>query len=81
LPQGIPVSGRPGYVSSPYAPGAGIVDARGMAPGSIAKCPFTKESFIIPASQPQRQQTGYPRVDDVRDENGNVKKMIVPNPW
>jgi TPR repeat protein len=49
LPQGIPVSGSPGFVASPYAPGAGFIDARGMSPGSIATCPFTKEPFIIPA--------------------------------
>jgi|GEM_PF-4301321 len=81
LPRGIPVVGRPGFVSSPYAPGAGAVDLRGVAPGSIATCPFTKESFIVPPGQPERQQGGYPRVEDVQDQNGNTRRVIVPNPW
>ena len=48
LPHGIPVAGRPGFVSSPYAPGAGIVDARGAASGDTVICPFTKQPFLLP---------------------------------
>jgi TPR repeat protein len=48
LPRGIPVGGRPGFVSSPYAPGAGIVDARGAASGDTVICPFTKQPFLLP---------------------------------
>jgi cytoskeletal protein RodZ len=81
LPQGIPVNGRPGFFSSPYAPNAGMIDARGIPAGSIAKCPFTKKSFIIPAIRNQRQQSDYPRVEDVIDESGNSRRMIIPNPW
>ena len=24
---------------------------------------------------------GYPRVEDVQDQNGNTMRVIVPNPW
>jgi hypothetical protein len=48
LPRGIPVSGRPGFVSSPYAPGAGIVDARGVKSGETLTCPFTRQLFLMP---------------------------------
>ena len=48
LPRGIPVAGRPGFVSSPYAPGAGGVDARGVKSGDLLTCPFTKQPFIMP---------------------------------
>ena len=48
LPRGIPVADRPGVVSSPYAPGAGGVDARGVKSGDLLTCPFTKQPFIMP---------------------------------
>ena len=48
LPRGIPVAGRPGVVSSPYALGAGGVDARGVKSGDLLTCPFTKQPFIMP---------------------------------
>jgi len=48
LPRGIPVSGRPGFVFSPYAPGAGLVDARGVKSGETLTCPFTRQLFLMP---------------------------------
>ena len=48
LPRGIPVSGRPGSVASPYAPGAGLVDARGVKSGETLICPFTRQLFLMP---------------------------------
>jgi hypothetical protein len=48
LPRGIPVSGRPGFVASPYAPGAGLVDARGVKSGETLICPFTRQLFLMP---------------------------------
>jgi TPR repeat protein len=48
LPRGIPLAGRPGVVSSPYAPGGGGVDARGVKSGDLLTCPFTKQPFIMP---------------------------------
>lgn len=81
LPRGIPVVGRPGIVKSPYAPGAGYIDIRSMPPGSTTVCPFTNQAFIIPEKTTGAQQDGYPRVEEIRDKNGNTRRMIIPNKW
>jgi|CZKQ01.1.fsa_nt_gi hypothetical protein len=49
LPYGIPLPGKPGYVTSPYVPGS-IIDVRGMAPGTEVKDPYTdfKKIFRVP---------------------------------
>jgi hypothetical protein len=45
---GIRVSGRPGFVKSPYAKSSGFVDVRGVRRGSNVKCPYTGKIFICP---------------------------------
>ena len=47
-PYGVPVPGKPGYVTSPYAPDAGIVDVHEFATGQEARCPYTQKIFIVP---------------------------------
>ncbi len=47
-PTATPVTGRVGFVVSPYAPGAGYIDVRGLQPGSTAKDPFTGKIFRVP---------------------------------
>lgn len=52
-PYGVPVAGKPGYVTSPYAPYAGLVDVRGYAPGTEVACPYSstpakKQIFLVP---------------------------------
>jgi hypothetical protein len=48
--EGSPVSGKPGYVTSPYAPYSGQVDVRGFSPDSAVKCPYTNKLFLVPAA-------------------------------
>ena len=42
------VASRPGIVISPYAPGRGYVDVRGIAPGTEVRDPYTGRSFVVP---------------------------------
>jgi len=43
-----PVPGKPGYVFCPFVRTAGYVDVTGLAPGSIAKDPYSGRPFRVP---------------------------------
>jgi len=47
-PYGQPVAGKPGFVTSPYAPYNGYVDVRGFPPGTEVKDPYTQKVFLVP---------------------------------
>jgi len=48
IPYGVPVPGKPGYVTSPHAPESGYVDLRGFQRGTEVKCPYTNKIFLVP---------------------------------
>ncbi len=48
LPYGTPVAGKPGLVTSPFAPDRGYVDVTGFAPGTEIQDPFTGKTFLTP---------------------------------
>jgi hypothetical protein len=45
---GIKVPEQPGYIRSPYPPGAGLIDARGMPPGAEIYDPYSGNTLLVP---------------------------------
>ena len=48
LPYGTPVPGKPGLVTSPFAPDSGYVDVTGCPPGTAVEDPYTGKIFLTP---------------------------------
>ncbi len=48
MPYGSPVTGKPGFVTSPHAPESGYVDLRGFPPDTEVKCPYSGRLFLVP---------------------------------
>ena len=48
LPYGTPVPGKPGLVTSPFAPDSGAVEVTGFPPGTAVEDPYTGKIFLTP---------------------------------
>ena len=48
LPHGTPVPGKPGLVTSPFAPDSGYIDVTGFPPGTAVEDPYTGKIFLTP---------------------------------
>ena len=48
LPYGTPVQGKPGLVTSPFAPDSGYVQVIGFPPGTPVEDPYTGKIFLTP---------------------------------
>ena len=48
VPYGTPVPGKPGLVTSPFAPEAGYVQVLGFPPGTPVEDPYTGKIFLTP---------------------------------
>jgi hypothetical protein len=48
LPYGTPVPGKPGLVTSPFAPDSGYVQVLGFPPGTPVEDPYTGKIFLTP---------------------------------
>jgi hypothetical protein len=48
LPYGTPVPGKPGLVTSPFAPDSGYVDVTGFPPRTAVEDPYTGKIFLTP---------------------------------
>jgi hypothetical protein len=48
FPYGIPVPGKKGFVTSPFAPDSGYIDVHAFRPGTAVKDPYTGKIFLTP---------------------------------
>lgn len=45
---GIPVQSRPGFIRSPLAPDAGLIDVRGVPSGTEIQDPYSGQTIRVP---------------------------------
>jgi uncharacterized protein YdeI (BOF family) len=48
IPAGIPVPGKPGFVTSPHSPDGGFIDVRGFPSGAKVRDPYSGKMFLSP---------------------------------
>mgnify|MGYP003675667872 CR=1 FL=1 len=58
LPFGKSISGRPGFVNSPYAASHQLVDVTGLPVGMEVKCPYTGKLFKVPPQATAQSTSG-----------------------
>lgn len=76
LPFGSRVTGRPGFVYSPYAEKNQLVDVAGIAPGVEVKCPYTGRLFRVP--EPLPEESAAPAPQPTPPANNPAKPEAAP---
>ena len=64
LPFAKPVPGKPGFFTSPYDPGKGLIDLRGFTPGTEVKDPYSGKSFLVPGNEPEEAPPAEAKTDE-----------------
>jgi len=72
---GVAAPGKPGFVTSPYAPGAGYVDVRGFPINTEVKDPYTGQMFLVPSPDGARPPEPSPAPDTPL---GKALRIIIP---
>ena len=75
-PSGKRIPGKPGFVTSPYAPG-GAIDVRGFSPGTEVKDPHTGKIFLVPSDVPA---TGSAPAPEKSPRVSVAGKILAVNP-
>ncbi len=57
MPVGVWVEGKPGYVYSPFADKAKIVDLTGLEAGTMVRCPYSGKLFLVPPSEGEADES------------------------
>jgi len=73
---GTPVAGKPGFVTSPYAPGAGYVDVRGFPINTEVKDPYTGQIFLVPSPDGTRPPEPSPAP---ATPLGKALRIVIPS--
>lgn len=77
---GLNVTILAGYVRTPYTHPPRLVDARGLQPGTLVVCPFTRKLFYLPldfvdASPSRRSRSSAAKVYNIRCEPAQQEPM------
>ncbi|CAN5812642.1 hypothetical protein BH09VER1_BH09VER1_33230 [soil metagenome] len=73
---GVPVPGKPGFVTSPYATEAGYIDVRGFTVGAEVKDPYTGQMFLVPSADGSISGGTEP---DPKSPLGKASRIIIPS--
>lgn len=80
-PEGILVPGRSGILRSPFGDAHQLVDATGVAPGTLVKCPYSGKTFRVPlgfdssASSSKREATPSHRASSPSPRTGSIQEL------
>lgn len=63
----IPAPNKPGFVISPYAPSAGLVDVRGFSAGTEVRDPYSGRTMMIPITEVSDQKTEIDKKQNIQE--------------